>query len=126
LRGSPSHWGNSPPISAPTSRSPRDRTRCHRELLETAPRLSNAVEHLIAEHAAITALVEDLLTRASRPASNDDVDAIRDLATGLPGRLARHRQRGADLIYEAYETGIGGETRPGHRQGSTRSAGRTK
>jgi hypothetical protein len=82
----------------------------HREVLEVAPRLSNAVEHLVAEHAVITALVEDLLTRASRPASNDDVDAIRNLATGLLGRLARHRQRGADLIYEAYETDIGGET----------------
>jgi len=82
----------------------------HRELLETAPRLSNAVQHLVAEHAVITALVEDLLTRASDPASNDDIDAIRDLATGLLGRLARHRQRGADLIYEAYETDIGGET----------------
>jgi len=82
----------------------------HRELLETAPRLSNAVEHLVAEHTLIAALVEDLLTRAGTPASNDDVDAIRDLATGLLGRLARHRQRGADLIYAAYETDIGGET----------------
>jgi len=81
----------------------------HRELLETAPRLSNAVTHLVAEHAVIAALIEDLL-RASNAASDDDVDAIRDLATGLLGRLARHRQRGADLIYEAYETDIGGET----------------
>jgi hypothetical protein len=82
----------------------------HRELLDTAPRLSNAVEHLVAEHAVIAALIEDLRTRASNPTSNEDVDAIRDLATGLLGRLARHRQRGADLIYEAYETDIGGET----------------
>ena len=81
----------------------------HREVLETAPRLAHAVKHLVAEHAVIAALIEDLL-RASNAASDDDVDAIRDLATGLLGRLARHRQRGADLIYEAYETDIGGET----------------
>ena len=82
----------------------------HREVLEVAPRLSNAVGHLAAEHAVITALIEDLLNQAGNVASKDDVDAIRDLATGLLGRLARHRQRGADLIYEAYETDIGGET----------------
>jgi hypothetical protein len=40
----------------------------HRELLDTAPRLANAVEHLVAEHAVIAALFEDLRTRASRPA----------------------------------------------------------
>ena len=82
----------------------------HRELLDTAPRLSNAVDHLVAEHAVVAALIEDLLTRASNPAPDEDVDAVRELATGLLGRLARHRQRGADLIYEAYETDIGGET----------------
>jgi hypothetical protein len=82
----------------------------HRELLDTAPRLSNAVDHLVAEHAVIAGLIEDLLARASNPVPDDDVDAVRELATGLLGRLARHRQRGADLIYEAYETDIGGET----------------
>jgi hypothetical protein len=82
----------------------------HRELLETAPRLANAVKHLVAEHAVIASLIEDLLTRASNPVPDEDVDAVRELATGLLGRLARHRQRGADLIYEAYETDIGGET----------------
>ena len=29
-------------------------------------------------------------------------------ATELVGRVVRHRQRGADLIYEAYEVDIGG------------------
>jgi hypothetical protein len=82
----------------------------HRELLDTAPRLANAVEHLVTEHTVIAALVEDLFSRASNRTSDDDIDTIRDLATGLLGRLARHRQRGAYLIYEAYETDIGGET----------------
>jgi hypothetical protein len=38
------------------------------------------------------------------------VEAIRDLGTTLLGHLARHRQRGADLVYEAYQADIGGET----------------
>jgi hypothetical protein len=82
----------------------------HREVLDSAPRLSNAVDHLVAEHAVIAALIADLLARSSNPVPDEDVDAVRELATGLLGRLARHRQRGADLVYEAYETDIGGET----------------
>jgi hypothetical protein len=79
-------------------------------VLDSAPRLSNAVDHLVAEHAVIAALIADLLARSSNPVPDEDVDAVRELATGLLGRLARHRQRGADLVYEAYETDIGGET----------------
>jgi len=39
-----------------------------------------------------------------------DVDSVRDLGTALLGRLVRHRQRGSDLVFEAYEVDIGGET----------------
>jgi hypothetical protein len=38
------------------------------------------------------------------------VDSVRDLGTALLGRLVRHRQRGSDLVFEAYEVDIGGET----------------
>jgi len=82
----------------------------HGDVLETAPRLSKAVERLIGEHAVIVDLAGDLLARVSHPLSDSDVVAIRDLGTDLLGLLARHRQRGADLIYEAYEVDLGGET----------------
>ncbi len=82
----------------------------HRDIVTTAPRLSNAVERLTREHTAIASLVADLLGRASDPATGDGVEAIRDLGTTLLGHLARHRQRGADLVYEAYQADIGGET----------------
>jgi hypothetical protein len=36
------------------------------------------------------------------------VDAVRERGTRLLGHLVRHRQRGADLIFEAYQTDIGG------------------
>ena len=38
------------------------------------------------------------------------VDARRHDVTRLLGRLAHHRQQGADLTYEAYGVDIGGET----------------
>jgi hypothetical protein len=81
----------------------------YRGLLTTAPRLSNAVARLTREHAQIQDLVDDLLARVGGSEVND-VDRVRDLGTALLGRLVRHRQRGSDLVYEAYEADIGGET----------------
>jgi hypothetical protein len=78
-------------------------------LLKTAPRLSNAVTRLTHEHVQIKALVDDLLACLSRP-QGDDADYVRELGTTLLGKLVRHRQRGSDLVYEAYDADIGGET----------------
>jgi hypothetical protein len=82
----------------------------YRGVLSIAPRLANAVTGLTAEHAAIAGLIQDMLIAVSEPAINEGVDDVRDLGTMLLGRLIRHRQRGADLIYEAYEVDVGGET----------------
>jgi hypothetical protein len=80
----------------------------YRELLMTAPRLSNAVDRLIREHAQIADLVDDLLACA-RPPDVNDVDSVRDLGVALLGKLARHRQRGSDLLFEAYSVDVGGD-----------------
>jgi len=82
----------------------------YREVLTTSPRLSHAVAGLTGEHAQIAGLVGDLLACLSGPAIHDGVEGARDMGTALLGRLIRHRQRGADLIYEAYEVDVGGET----------------
>lgn len=82
----------------------------YHELLQTVPRLSAAIARLTREHAVITRLLDDLLDRMSTPTANQDVDNVRDLGTALLGRLHRHRQRGSDLVYEAYQIDIGGET----------------
>ncbi len=79
------------------------------DLLATTPRLSGAVSRLTREHRQISDLVDDLLTRVRAPAG-EDVDQVRDLGTRLLGLLVRHRQLGSDLVYEAYELDIGGET----------------
>jgi hypothetical protein len=82
----------------------------HRDIVDTAPRLAHAVEKLSAEHQVIVDLIDDHLRMASNTMSGEEVGTIRGRATGLLGRLVRHRQRGADLIFEAYEADIGGET----------------
>jgi hypothetical protein len=80
------------------------------ELRRTAPRLSGAVARLTREHALIRDLIDNLLACASEPEVHEDVDRVRDLGTALLAKLLRHRQHGSDLIYEAYEAEIGGET----------------
>jgi hypothetical protein len=82
----------------------------YREVLETSPRLSGAVATLTGEHVLIGGQVDSLLTRVAASDVDSDVDRVRDLGTALLGRLVRHRQRGADLVFEAYEFDIGGET----------------
>jgi len=77
------------------------------DILATAPRLSGAVTHLTQEHEEIRDLLQDLLTHMSESA---DVDQVRTSGTRLLGMLVTHRQRGSDLVYEAFEYDIGGET----------------
>lgn len=82
----------------------------YHELLQTVPRLSGAVARLTRDHAVITRLLDELLDHASTPAASENVDDVRDLGTALLGTLVRHRQRGSDLLYEAFHIDIGGET----------------
>lgn len=80
----------------------------YHELLGIAPRLSDAVAHLTKEHGEIRGHLDDMLGTANAPAA--DVQQLREQGTVLLGRLVRHRQRGSDLVYEAYEVDIGGDT----------------
>lgn len=82
----------------------------YRDVLATAPRLSEAVTRLTREHGQLAAQVENLLAHARSTRSVEDVNRARDLGTALLGTLVRHRQRGSDLVYEAYEVDVGGET----------------
>lgn len=82
----------------------------YRDLLTSSPRLSGAVGNLTREHALIRGQVDGLIARVTVPDVVEDVEGVRDGGTALLGRLVRHRQRGADLVFEAYEFDIGGET----------------
>lgn len=82
----------------------------YRTMREVAPRLSNVVRTLTADHARIRTAVGQLVTTTAGPVGAADVARVRQVGTSLLGRLSRHRQRGADLVFEAYQTDIGGET----------------
>jgi hypothetical protein len=83
------------------------------ELVAEAPRLATPASRLRREHSEILATI----TRAEKrlvaaPADEHDherwVDEMRTDLTALLAALAKHRQRGADLVYEAYAVDIGG------------------
>ncbi|GIF66157.1 hypothetical protein Ais01nite_41920 [Asanoa ishikariensis] len=78
------------------------------ELLAHAPRLHRRVQMLTREHAAIAVSMSAMQRRADLPGSR--VDELRRCGGEVLRALSRHRQRGADLVYDAYETDIGGET----------------
>lgn len=80
----------------------------YRELLKTSPRLSGAVDGLTRDHLLIGGRIDTLLAQAA--GTDVDVDRVRESGTALLGSLVRHRQRGSDLVFEAYEFDIGGET----------------
>lgn len=82
----------------------------HAEIVTAAPRLSHLVEISVHEHLRIVDLIAELLTLADQLPSRADVVAdVRETGTALIGLLARHRQRGADMIFEAYQADLGGQ-----------------
>lgn len=81
------------------------------DVAEHSPRLINAIKRICAEHERIS----DELTASMRgvrklgPTSDvDAIDAAREHLNSLVADLVRHRQHGADLIYEAHAVDIGG------------------
>jgi chromosome segregation ATPase len=79
----------------------------YEEILGQAPRLSNQVQRLRREHEQIGVAIRD--ANDSLSAIDDDrLSTVREELTELVAQLLRHRQRGADLVYEAYHVDIGG------------------
>jgi hypothetical protein len=81
------------------------------QLRERAPRLSDRIDRLVEQHATIRADAERLLDRLDHaPAERtaDENAAIREQALELLTAIVRHRQLGADLLYEAYDVDVGG------------------
>ena len=82
----------------------------HQELVDTEPRTAGAVERLARDHVRMRAALDALLLLLDGPYPVSDAEAIRSQAVALLGDLARHRQRGADVVYEALHVDVGGET----------------
>ena len=91
-------------------------------MIRSSPRLVHAVDRLTREHTTLNGAIGELLTLVGRadgsfaqadPMLADPAlgapDEVRDRGNKLLGALVRHRQRGSDLIYEAYSLDIGGQ-----------------
>jgi hypothetical protein len=75
------------------------------------PRLRRRVDQLRVDHERLAREV-DVLRTAITAVEDDEVvsrvPALRNQAVDLLGQLVRHRERGADLIYELYQVDLGG------------------
>lgn len=82
----------------------------YEECVDAAPRVAVQIGLLTREHRRLAAAI-DLGIEALRTGDADlaRIDAIRDQLLELMRFLARHRQRGADLVWDAYNIDIGGE-----------------
>jgi hypothetical protein len=81
------------------------------ELVEEEPRLANQAQRLREEHGEMVDAISAALARLrARPsfATEEWAETMRDRLTVLMALLARHRQRGADLVYEAFDVDLGG------------------
>jgi hypothetical protein len=75
------------------------------ELLEVAPRLANQIAHVRDEHPVLCEQVASTIAVAE---TCSDVEQIRSTILLVLNAIARHRQKGADLVYEGYDVDIGG------------------
>jgi hypothetical protein len=81
------------------------------EILERAPRLESNVRRLREEHPEIVQRIDDTIARLEQVEIGEDtwpLETARDDLQRFMGSVIRHRQRGADLVWEAYNVDIGG------------------
>lgn len=77
------------------------------QVVDQAPRLQNATERLKREDDRIAKSIEEIIEVAANGVTDVTID-LRDSVMELLVDLAKHRQQGADLLYEAYAVDIGG------------------
>lgn len=79
------------------------------EMEDIAPHVQGKARRLREEHPPLTSAIGEAVARFAGPLpEGTDLDALRDDLQRLMGRLIRHRQHGADLVWEAYALDIGG------------------
>lgn len=83
----------------------------YEEIIMRAPRLDGTIRRLKDEHPEIGEKVTEMLTRLDVAEIGSPVwplEGARDDLQRLIGTVIRHRQKGADLVWEAYNVDIGG------------------
>jgi hypothetical protein len=83
----------------------------YEEIIMRAPRLDGTVRRLKDEHPEIAEQLKATVARFDAVEAGSEgwpVGDVRDDLQRLIGQVIRHRQRGADLVWEAYNVDIGG------------------
>jgi hypothetical protein len=83
----------------------------YEEIVGLSPRLAGTVDRLRHEHPEITEAVTQMVARLEQVEIGGlewPLDDARDDLQRFIGKVIRHRQRGADLVWEAYNVDIGG------------------
>ncbi len=75
------------------------------EILTEAPRLANQIESMRTEHGELTHRIEQNIVDVR---DREDVIDLRSGVLETLAAVARHRQRGSDLVYDGYNVDIGG------------------
>ncbi|MGZ8630915.1 MAG: hypothetical protein ACXWZF_08095 [Actinomycetota bacterium] len=81
------------------------------EVITRAPRLDGTVRRLKDEHPDIAEKIGEMLERLEKATIGGPewpLDDARDDLQRFIGTVIRHRQKGADLVWEAYNVDIGG------------------
>lgn len=77
------------------------------EITELAPQLESGMEQMRTDHREIHTFLDNLKTAVKDAATTPDgAGMIRGEVRALVSSLAEHRQRGADLVYDAYNVDI--------------------
>lgn len=82
----------------------------YHEIQDREPRLRDMVKRIQAEHPQILEAIHEPY-HTLRDRKEDEfvpADEVRDTITSVLGKITRHRQKGADLVYEAYYVDLGG------------------
>ena len=75
------------------------------ELADAEPRLSGKINKLRDEHPELRRQVDDAIAQANGTTAAEE---LRHNVVNLLIATVRHRQKGADLVYEVYSVDIGG------------------
>lgn len=79
------------------------------EVLTRAPRLARRTKLLQEDHIVIREAIRGTIEELPAMLTSTDTEravAVREAVTDIMGRITRHRQLGADLVYEAYSVDI--------------------
>jgi len=82
----------------------------HDDVMRVAPNLAARIQRLRDEHVHLRNAVPAVLARLRRAAAEDPwlPDGARDDVQRVLGKVVKHRQLGADLVWDAFAVDIGG------------------